>query len=551
MSITLDSGIVTISDHFCGAGGSSSGAVHAGTEVKYASNHWNRALETHETNHPKTKHILADLMHVHPSDFPRTTGAWFSPECPWQSNASGRSAQNRGQQKQIDMFDDKEPNPSGVRSRATMFCVTRFSEYHNYEFVIVENVIEATNWILFDNWLQGMDILGYNHEIHCLNAMFFHSINRLTGFAPQSRDRLYIVFWKKGNRKPDLDFRPWAWCDGCGKYVQAVQVWKNPKRRHVGKYGYYKKPGASYYYGCPTCVVKDDKRIVHRPVEPLYFSAWNAIDWSIPAPKISDRKQPLVENTLRRIRIGYEKYGRQPLIVPMGYTQATNRHGKPLMIRPLPTIVGKNSAGLCLPPSFIVRVMGDRDAVPMHGPIPTIMGRGNQTYIALPSTPFITEYWKYSSGRGVDEVLGTITGGGVHHYLTIPNSPYLVQYYGRDNAQTGIEQPVPTIPGFRPSNLVVPPSMLLQYHSNGEAVPTSEPLSTLTARDRHAIIEVTDDEIMECGFRMLVPEENKLGQGFPDDYVILGNVEEQNKQIGNAVVPPHAEFLVKACVEAL
>jgi DNA (cytosine-5)-methyltransferase 1 len=34
---------------------------------------------------------------------------------------------------------------------------------------------------------------------------------------------------------------------------------------------------------------------------------------------------------------------------------------------------------------------------------------------------------------------------------------------------------------------------------------------------------------------MLKPHELKRAQGFPDDYVITGNVTEQMRQIGNAV----------------
>jgi DNA (cytosine-5)-methyltransferase 1 len=47
-----------ITDFYCGAGGSSTGAVYAGAEVKNAVNHWPRAIETHQHNHPATKHYI-------------------------------------------------------------------------------------------------------------------------------------------------------------------------------------------------------------------------------------------------------------------------------------------------------------------------------------------------------------------------------------------------------------------------------------------------------------------------------------------------------------
>ena len=40
-------------DLFCGAGGSSTGAIQVpGVTVRMAANHWRLAVETHNTNHP-------------------------------------------------------------------------------------------------------------------------------------------------------------------------------------------------------------------------------------------------------------------------------------------------------------------------------------------------------------------------------------------------------------------------------------------------------------------------------------------------------------------
>ena len=47
---------------------------------------------------------------------------------------------------------------------------------------------------------------------------------------PQSRDRVYFVFWKKGNREPDLAFTPRSWCPSCGVDVEGVQTYKKPAK---------------------------------------------------------------------------------------------------------------------------------------------------------------------------------------------------------------------------------------------------------------------------------------------------------------------------------
>jgi hypothetical protein len=43
---------LTVTDQFCGAGGSSIGAAAAGLEIRMAMNHWDLAVETHNTNFP-------------------------------------------------------------------------------------------------------------------------------------------------------------------------------------------------------------------------------------------------------------------------------------------------------------------------------------------------------------------------------------------------------------------------------------------------------------------------------------------------------------------
>ena len=57
---------VSVTDQFCGAGGSSLGAVMAGAEVVLAMNHWKLAIETHNTNFPDVDHVLADISQVDP-----------------------------------------------------------------------------------------------------------------------------------------------------------------------------------------------------------------------------------------------------------------------------------------------------------------------------------------------------------------------------------------------------------------------------------------------------------------------------------------------------
>jgi DNA (cytosine-5)-methyltransferase 1 len=47
----------TVDDLFCGAGGSSLGAEHAGVRLRLGLNHWDRAIETHATNFQHADHV--------------------------------------------------------------------------------------------------------------------------------------------------------------------------------------------------------------------------------------------------------------------------------------------------------------------------------------------------------------------------------------------------------------------------------------------------------------------------------------------------------------
>jgi DNA (cytosine-5)-methyltransferase 1 len=180
---------LTVTDQFCGAGGSSIGAVAAGLELRLALNHWSLAIETHNSNFPDAIHDCTDISACNPHRYPATDILITSPECTNHSLAKGKK---RKMQRQMDLFGTVKLDPAEERSRATMWDVPRFAEYHRYNIIIVENVVDARYWVMWDAWLHAMQLLGYEHKVVYFNSMFAYP-------TPQSRDRMYVVFWKKGN----------------------------------------------------------------------------------------------------------------------------------------------------------------------------------------------------------------------------------------------------------------------------------------------------------------------------------------------------------------
>src|SRR6185369_3423137 len=153
------------------------------------------AIDTHSTNFPEVDHDCADMSAVDPRRYPSTNIFITSPECTNHTLAKGKPRRLY----ERDLFGKVLIDPAEERSRATMWDVPRFAEYHDYEIIVVENVVDAAQWVMFDAWLTAMHALGYEHEVVYFNSMFAWP-------TPQSRDRLYTFFWKKGNKKPDLEF---------------------------------------------------------------------------------------------------------------------------------------------------------------------------------------------------------------------------------------------------------------------------------------------------------------------------------------------------------
>jgi len=394
---------ITVTDMFCGAGGTSTGAVVAGADVRLAINHWSRAIETHNTNHPNTTHVLTDLHKANPRRFPRTNGLLASPECTSHTLAKGHK---RANQAQLSFLDDGPTleDEAEERSRCTMWTPLDWAECHDYEFVVLENVVDAHLWRPFDAWLTAWKSLDYEYELVYLNSMFAHP-------TPQSRDRMYFVAWKRGNRRPDLKITPLAHCQRCAKDVASVQSWKNPGKKR----GKYKQ---QYVYRCPQCAYE---------VTPYYYAAASAIDWSLNAPRIGDRLKPLKEKTMQRIQYGLEKFAGDPFSIPMTRVQDRLRNA---MHDAFPTQTGTETQGLAIPP-FILDYVAEYRPRSISDPLSTIVGGGNhQSLIVPPAQSYLMTYYNNGQLVPVEQAAPTVTTLERHALVTADCSAVAVEDCG-------------------------------------------------------------------------------------------------------------------------
>lgn len=556
---------VSVTDLFCGAGGSSIGAEAAGARLVMAANHWRLAIDTHNSNFPNAAHDCADISQVDPRRYPRTDILIASPECTTHSPAGGKRPTRT-------MFDD---SPAGIeeieRSRVTMWDVVRFTEHHRYDAIVVENVIEIRRWLPFESWLMAMRALGYQHQAVYMNSMVAHP-------TPQSRDRIYVVFWRDGNRAPDLRFDIPAWCARHG-VVDAIQSWKRPD----APYGKYR---TQYLYRCPSCA---------EIALPFAYPASTAIDWSLPAPRIGDRDRALAPATMRRIKAGLEKYGPAAIIAGAGNTwerpnglrawpinaplptQATTaQHAlvvdtggykgdekvRPVAI-PFNTQTARQQQALVVPlrtngtafpadaeplRSCVAGNQGQALVIPMRqhtavteahsAPLPTMNASQTGAALLVPA-----------GGTWNDEALPTTEPmrtrtGRENEAIVFP--PMLMRAYrGGSEMVTPVTEPARTVTAIDHHSLLVP------YFGTGVAHPTSEPIGAVTAIDRRALLTPMAVDVEDCGFRMLEPHEIGAAMAFPETYKVLGNKRERVRQYGNAVTPPVMDLILRRVIASL
>jgi|APTNR8051073442_1049403.scaffolds.fasta_scaffold00075_63 DNA (cytosine-5)-methyltransferase 1 len=495
---------LTVSDNFCGFGGNSLGVrscadkMGGGLEVVEAANHWHVAVNAYQKNFPGARVHLADLQQISPRSICSTDIHFSSPSCQKHSKASGKK---RKHQRQPQLFDNTPLKPEDIRSRETMMCVPHFAEVHNYNAVVVENVVEVVEWAGYEAWRLYMDSLGYRCQKLHLNSMFFHP-------CPQSRDRVYFVFTKKRNKKPDLEFRPKAWCTRCERDVESQQKFKPG---HSPKAVY----GVQYDYVCSHCA---------QVVVPYYYAAFNAIDWTVKAERIGDRKKPLVENTRRRIEHGWKKYGNVPMLLKNSHGSGVDCRIREAATGPMFGLHTKNATSVVFP--WIIDSGFEFNQNGQHGTSANAFRSfttGHTGGFAYPPGFIATqrgtsEAHLKTSAHGYDEPLTTISAEGNHHGLVTMNA-FVSAYYNGGDVNKRVVDPFPT---FRTK----------QSHALVQS---------------HTIPESIDD----LYYRMFRSHEHRKGMAFPDDFAVTGDETEAEmvKGFGNAVTPPIPEWIMGRLLE--
>lgn len=525
---------LTCTDFFCGIGGSSTGLVGAGWTVELAANHSQTAINTHSANHPDTEHLCADLQTVDFRYLPKTRALWASPICTEVSPAGGRSKRQTGPS----LFEEHGhvPREAFERTRVTFWEILRAAEAHRYEVIMIENVLEAFDWVLLPTFLAGLKTLGYEIQIVCVSAA--HVGDGGNPNAPQLRDRIYWVARLAKIAAFDLALRPPAWCDRCEGIVDAVQLWKPLTKtsrqwegQRAGKYN------QQYIWGCPRHMTR---------TEPLIMPASTAIDWTNLGVRIGDREElgmrRLAGRTMRRIEMGLDMIADPVLIAAGGNTwdAAAGSGGTYLraadpMSWPLSAEQGTATQGIATSPAKFVMATnhdgGPRAFDPDGAPLPTRSTKNGEALVM--TAPFVTMLRENGKPTPVYQAPLQAVMTGRHHALTVPPGAFLMKHQGGylddRHAVASVDTPMPTVTTRHGGSLVIP------FRKGERPHHPTRPLGTVTTRAQHGVMTAGSIAVEDCYFRMLSPREAANAQRFPRHYILTGTLGEQQLGAGNAV----------------
>ena len=245
----------------------------------------------------------------------------------------------------------------------------------------------------------------------------------------------------------------------------------------------------------------------------------SVLDFNNLGRSIFGRKKPLAEKTMNRIARGLDKFvlnAEDPYLI-----RVNQDHIAPYIIQ-YHSETAKNE------------VRGQS----IEEPVMTIDTSNRYALVAA----FISKFYKSGTGQSIAEPLHTITTSPGHF-----GQINVLMANWEELKAAGVDEETA-------KKCTWVSQFIMEYYGCGIGQSLSDPLHTVVTKDRFALITVLGNEyvILDIFLRMLTPQELKLAQGFPKDYVIDRDIhfnpypaKEQVARIGNSVVPIMAQRLVE------
>ena len=509
-----------VADLFAGAGGTSSGAEKAieeedGQMDLVAINHWDKAIATHQANHPKARHIIEDVTVVDPEAVVPEGYLDIllaSPECKWYSRARGGKP----------IHDQGRMNPWAIMNWLTKLDVRT---------VLIENVPEFVDWgpllpdgkpdpkhkgQFFQSWFLTLLNLGYQAEWRRLNAADYgDATTRIRFFLIARKDNRLIRWPEPTHAKTDSPMFP-----GKLPWVGARNIidWSNPGRSLLDHPKYLKKPLS----------VKTRARIARGllrfggPLAPLYIRLLDlppemeaALLASIPIHQVQalhPDPNGTFQVSLSQLDQDLARLNLHPASTPLrpdpedpstpDQPFLINRHGENGSSRvhsiddPIPTATGRGSAYLVQPEAEPFHSSDRNHSNPrdMEQPLYTITGlTGGGLYLVQPTAqplanPLVGANRNNNVPKDTDHPVPAITTGG-NIFLVSPDiHPFLL---GQQSGSTprSSDDPVPTIAGKGAIRLFNP--SIIRFNGQSHSEDIDQPLSTVLTCNKHGLMQAT------------------------------------------------------------
>lgn len=587
--LMLDLNGKLIVDLFAGGGGMSLAFEKAfGRSPDIAVNHNDDALSMHRINHPQTRHFVADVFEVCPRAVTqgRPVG-WLhgSPDCTHHSQAAG------GQ-------------PRSKKIRGLGWVLPRWAGQVRPEVISMENVKQMLKW--------GPLVAKRDPATgRCLKRVV-DAKGKTTWAVADKGERVpvqdqYLV--------PDKKREGQTWRRFVATFEALGYRWDYRVRCAADAGGHTTRTRLFFIArrdGHPITFPEPKFFKEPKKGQKRWKPAADCIDFSLPCRSIFERERPLAEATMKRIATGIRKFvldNPKPFIVNMAHggkvedirqpisTIATENGGCRALVAPfvsplthqgadrgrsvespLPTITAAHRGEQALIAPVMVQAAhgeGKPDGVKRWGdgcrdaaqPLGTITASGGHA-VAAAYLMQANDGFCATVGRGLSEPMTTITNSGSQQQLVTAN---LLHLRGNCDGRSA-DDPLMTVsaagqhhglvectlsPTEEAGALRVAAFLMRYYGQGGQWSDLGDPLTTITTKDRMALVTVTiagtPYVIVDIGLRMLEPRELYNANDFPADYIIdrghdgrRFSKSTQVRMVGNSVDPVDAADFLEA-----
>lgn len=581
-----------IVDLFAGGGGMSLAFERAfGRSPDIAVNHNDDALSMHRMNHPQTRHFVADVFEICPRTVTqgRPVG-WLhgSPDCTHHSQAAG------GQ-------------PRSKKIRGLGWVLPRWAGQVRPDVISMENVKQMLKWgplVAKRDPATGRVVTLDKVKCKTTGKMINRVADKGERVPVQNQ---YLV--------PDKKRDGQTWRRFVATFEALGYRWDYRVRCAADAGGHTTRTRLFFIArrdGHPITFPEPKFFKEPKKGQKGWKPAADCIDFSLPCRSIFERERPLAEATMKRIATGIRKFvldNPKPFIVSTANTGTTGRGpaawaaDEPLrtvtgaggfaVVAPVLTECANASSPCCMPadeplrticaqtkgghhaliaPTLVQTGYGERDGqaprvMDIDQPLGTVVGTGKHAvaaaYLMQANGGFNTV-----AGHSADEPFSTVTNSGSQQQLVTAN---LLHLRGNCDGRSA-EDPLMTVsaagqhhglvectlsPTEEAGALRVAAFLMRYYGQGGQWSDLGDPLTTITTKDRMALVTVTISGtpyvIVDIGLRMLEPRELYNANDFPADYIIdrghdgrRFSKSTQVRMVGNSVDPVDAADFLEA-----